>query len=939
MTRTYFGKTRTAGRFKPLGYALMLLASIALVGCEDSGISPQERINKAGELYESGQIQEAIIELKNALQDEPDNVAGRFMLGKIYVDIGDGASGEKELLSARDLGMELGSFLKPLGRAWLLQGQFNKLLEEVEFDAGASSAIREVQLLLRGNAFFELGQYDDAIDAFTQALQINPESADSLIGLAFAQTQTRAFEDAEANIGRARDLAPNNPLALKVLGDLTYRLQRYDESYDAYKQAVELNNFALLYRIGLGRSEIATERFDEGLANLNYVLERVPNHVFTNFLKALALYRKGEFEQAKNTSEAVLEINNTHVPSFLIAGASSYAMEQFEQANLYLGRFIETNPNHDGARRVLGATQLRLGQSFEAMQTLAPLADSEEALDDSSVLSMVGQAAMRSGEVSAASRYFQMAVDSEPENAQFRTQLAVAKFALDEQDEGFEELQKAIAAEPGYLQAEFSLLNAHLQVGEFEKVLEIAESIQGKRPDSPTAWIGAGLAHLGLDQTDNAKQAFEKALEIDPKHIGAAFALAQIHLSGNQPEQTIPIYEMILGHAPGHLRTLMRLAAVYRQGGQPEKSIALLNEAAETNPDALEPRTLLAQDYLRQSEPRKAVLVLTDVEQTHGENPLFLTPLIQANLSMGEFGSALRYAEQLAKVAPRSATAHFLLAESYGGQGNGEKVLQELEIATGLAPNFLAAQIALVRAYFIAGRLEDAQAGFSKLVSVGGENPDVLALQGWLAQQMGDNQQAVTALEAAYDHTPSRRNTIDLAVALWSDNREDDAISLLGSWVDRYPDDASAIMELANFHVLKGNLDTALPMFEKILEHNPDSVLALTNAASIMLDQDPARALEMAGRAYELFPSSPPIAITYAESLVRSEEYGKGQRVLERVLADYPEEDYTKLLYAQTLIRNGDRTGGKENLDGVRLNNLDSDQRILFEQLKTELSQ
>ncbi len=53
------------------------------------------------ELSEEGDFQGAIIELKNALQADPKDIAARVLLGNTYLEVEDGASASKAFLRAR----------------------------------------------------------------------------------------------------------------------------------------------------------------------------------------------------------------------------------------------------------------------------------------------------------------------------------------------------------------------------------------------------------------------------------------------------------------------------------------------------------------------------------------------------------------------------------------------------------------------------------------------------------------------------------------------------------------------------------------------------------------------------------------------------------------------------------------------------------------------
>ena len=57
----------------------------------------------------------------------------------------------------------------------------------------------------------------------------------------------------------------------------------------------------------------------------------------------------------------------------LMAGASSYALKAYEQAYYYLSPYVSEHPGDIAARKLLAATQLRLGRTADAANTLDPV--------------------------------------------------------------------------------------------------------------------------------------------------------------------------------------------------------------------------------------------------------------------------------------------------------------------------------------------------------------------------------------------------------------------------------------------------------------------------------------------------------------------------------------------------------------------------------------
>ncbi|HND98401.1 MAG TPA: tetratricopeptide repeat protein, partial [Plasticicumulans sp.] len=150
---------------RPLAAALLLLAGSATAAADLA-----RELDKAEQLRAQGQLGAAIIELKNALQDEPDCGPGRRLLGVLYVELGNGAEAEKELLRARRLKVRETGIALPLAEALLLQREYQRLLESVQPVSGMS--MRDVADLraLRGEALLALGRQGDAEAAVKSAL-------------------------------------------------------------------------------------------------------------------------------------------------------------------------------------------------------------------------------------------------------------------------------------------------------------------------------------------------------------------------------------------------------------------------------------------------------------------------------------------------------------------------------------------------------------------------------------------------------------------------------------------------------------------------------------------------------------------------------------------------------------------------------------------------
>ena len=81
-----------------LAIALAFVTSAALSGCDRiTGLTEQQHIQRAKDFEDKGNLKGSIVELKNAIQKNPDSPQARLLLGQIYLKAGMGAEAEKEL--------------------------------------------------------------------------------------------------------------------------------------------------------------------------------------------------------------------------------------------------------------------------------------------------------------------------------------------------------------------------------------------------------------------------------------------------------------------------------------------------------------------------------------------------------------------------------------------------------------------------------------------------------------------------------------------------------------------------------------------------------------------------------------------------------------------------------------------------------------------------
>ena len=105
-----------------------VFVALALVAC--GGDKPEAMLASARDYLAKNDTKAAIIQLKNALQENPELAEGRFLLGRALLQGGDLAGSETELRKALALKHSSEAVVPLLAQTMLAQRQFKKLVDE-----------------------------------------------------------------------------------------------------------------------------------------------------------------------------------------------------------------------------------------------------------------------------------------------------------------------------------------------------------------------------------------------------------------------------------------------------------------------------------------------------------------------------------------------------------------------------------------------------------------------------------------------------------------------------------------------------------------------------------------------------------------------------------------------------------------------------------------
>lgn len=420
------------------------------------------------------------------------------------------------------------------------------------------------ELLQVGDAAAAAGDFVSAIEAFSGAVALKPDSMAAHVKRGEAYWRRGDLESAARDLRRAVDLDPSAPRPRELLGDVSYALGRYERAADHYREYVELDDSAhrLFYKLGLAQYRAGAA--DACIAALDGALALDARSAETHYLRGLCLRDAQKprdavaaLEQAVALSPAMLQGREELADVYGELGRADARLAQLDAlraldpgpsrevalglahaqtgdatgAVQVLSRAARLYPAHRYTYVALGRVwldvaaarddRIALNKAIEALQNATGMEDNGEAL------MLSGRALLLAGDVEAAERALQQASEKLPVEPAVFPYLADAAERLGHLEVAREALIDFDSLAPDAADPRRAARVAG-KIAELSMRLDdplTALHWYGRRaatmpPDAPLL-VRMAEAHLASGNPQGAKTAIEQALALDPANTRA----------------------------------------------------------------------------------------------------------------------------------------------------------------------------------------------------------------------------------------------------------------------------------------------------------------------------------------------------------------------------------------------------------------------------------
>lgn len=422
------------------------------------------------------------------------------------------------------------------------------------------AAAREQQyrvLLSRGDVALRDGQTFGAIEAFSGAIALRPESMLAHLRRGETYRHRGDLDAAARDFRKAAALDPSATRPLEALGDVLYRRQRFKSAADVYRSRLGLDD----------RSEHVAYRL------------------------ALAHYRDGDIDATLAALAQTLRLNDRLPDAYYMLGLCLRSKRRLPDAVKAFEAAVTRSPEMIPAREELAELYGSLKRHTDELEQLQYIALLDRANADRQVAVGLAQARLGHGELAVLTlgNALERTPDQLPIYAALgKVWLEMAPVRSDALSKALEALERVASTDAGTSDVMTLYGRALLKADQPEAAERVLQQATDRYPVDPEAFLAyAEVAerqnHLAAART--ALVAYGSLVGIDEGFIMRATKIGELSLRLDDPAAAAAWFLRALDAAPTDLRLLASLVDAQIKAGDPESARVMIARGLEKDPD------------------------------------------------------------------------------------------------------------------------------------------------------------------------------------------------------------------------------------------------------------------------------------------------------------------------------------------------------------------
>ncbi|MGI5310467.1 XrtA/PEP-CTERM system TPR-repeat protein PrsT [Rheinheimera sp. WS51] len=880
--------------------AAVMLSLLTACGGKEAA----EHFSDAQTFIQQEKFSSAVIELKSAIQQAPDNKDYRLTLGLLYLKLGNSVAAEKELQRALDLGETPQLVAIPLVRSAYQAGNYPYVLEifsqQDELPLEQASYVKVYKAL----AELELGDADAAISLFTE-LATQPDYAD-IANFAQAHLLVANRNNLEA-ISTATKVASDSPIYQEALF-LKGRSELAEEdslaSIDTFTEYLTIVPNNVLSRLMLTQSLVKTEQYGLADKQLAPLLKAYPDQPLANYLKAVLEYDNEDYILAKEHAEKAINNGLRSESARILAAISALKLNLESQAIYHLDNIKTSLVKYPPIQSLYASLQLKSGQTDAAKDIL--LNQSAEDID-LQLLANTSFQLIKQGSNTAAEQLIAKYEQSSSADVNSLTTLGMLKLGLGGQlNQGVKDLEQALQLDPSQNQARIILAISYLKQGQYAKASALADEWLD---DPKLAIVGYNLkAYSALLQNDttNASTFLNQAQQAQADNPFTLLLQAIIA----QTQQNTELAEQLLLNAmqlhPTYRPALQQYYGLTKASGESNKALAQGQAMLDKAPESNNLRLAIARMQHQEKNYQQAIDILSHKSINLNNAPsAYWATLIDAHARLGHNQDVIKLSEQWYKLMPDNLHAQLFYANSLALSKRFSEAVAMLDKPLKQQPknNMLLKN----KIIFLAEAKEYTAAlnTFDLIDEDIANQQDMLFIKARILFLDSQIPPAIKLFNESYILQPNDETAMFIAEIYAKDYSYQRAVKFLEQHFSNHQAKGNLKVFYANL-LLQSDPEKAFKLYDEILQQSPENYVVLNNYAWVLAEDNQLdKAQRYIEKAIKVAPKHPDVLDTYGKVLFKQNKLESAITAFEQSLAIRANNTEVALNYAEALIQAG----------------------------------
>ncbi len=490
-------------------------------------------------------------------------------------------------------------------------------------DAGAHNNL--------GVLFYNKGLHEEAVAAFTKALELDPKMEVAQRNLEVAYFNSGYYDKRVAQLRERLRVRVDDRDARWELGRAYALLGQFDEAIAEFAALLRHHPEDIGAVVQLGLAEKASGRLSDAEQWLREALRLDPASSVTHFYLAEALYNQGRADEALDELKRAIELNPDNPDALFLLGFVYGDMGRHEEASAASKRAVELNPTLSRAQANLSLDQYN-PQKYEEMlperhqrrsQRMMQVAEGEQLAHYN-----LGHAFRQKGYFAEAQREYRIAL----ERGETRSLV---------------------------LQA---MAEVHLLRKDPAAAIELYDTLLAERPESPKLWNERGVALHQDGRYEEAAASYRRALDADPRYAIAHNNLAVALYHDGRREDAVDAFRAALDANPSFTKARVNLALLLTKGRRFQLALEAYRQVLVTDaesPAAWNGIGIVLSELRKFEDARNAFARAIQGRPEFAEAHYNLSFVLS---NLGDFDGALRETKRALELDPYYVPQKFSLA-------------------------------------------------------------------------------------------------------------------------------------------------------------------------------------------------------------------------------------------------------------------------------------